>query len=34
MLSKLQILAMAQLALDHKARGICRPVTRTQAMFN
>jgi hypothetical protein len=34
MLSKLQILAMAQLALDYRAKNICRPVTRTQAMFN
>lgn len=34
MLSKVQVLAMAQMALDYKARGICRPVTRTQALFN
>lgn len=33
-LSPMQILTFAQLALDYKARGICAPVTRTQAIFN
>ena len=26
--------AMAQMALDYRARNICRAVTRTQALFN
>jgi hypothetical protein len=33
-LSKMQVMAMAQMALDYRARNICRAVTRTQAMFN
>lgn len=33
-LNPMQILTFAQLALDYKARGICAPVTRTQAIFN
>lgn len=33
-LSKLQVMAIAQMALDYRARNICRAVTRTQAMFN
>lgn len=32
-LTPMQILTFAQLALDHKARGLCAPVTRTQALF-
>jgi hypothetical protein len=33
-LSKMQVMTFAQMALDHRARNICRAVTRTQAMFN
>jgi hypothetical protein len=33
-LSKMQVMTLAQMALDYRARNICRPVTRTQAMFN
>jgi hypothetical protein len=33
-LSKMQVMTFAQMALDHRARNICRPVTRTQALFN
>jgi hypothetical protein len=33
-LSKMQVMAMAQMALDYRARNICRAVTRTQALFN
>lgn len=32
-LNPMQILTFAQLALDYKARGLCSPVTRTQALF-
>lgn len=33
-LTPMQILTFAQLALDYKARGLCSPVTRTQAIFS
>jgi hypothetical protein len=33
-LNPMQILTFAQLALDYKARGLCAPVTRTQAIFS
>jgi len=33
-LNPMQILTFAQLALDYKARGLCSPVTRTQAIFS
>lgn len=33
-MSKMQVMTMAQMALDYRARNICRAVTRTQALFN
>ena len=33
-MSKMQVMATAQMALDYRARNICRAVTRTQALFN
>ena len=33
-LNPMQILTFAQLALDYKARGLCAPITRTQAIFS
>ena len=33
-LSPKDVMTLAQMALDAKARGFCRPVTRTKALFN
>ena len=33
-LSPKDVVVLAQMALDAKARGFCRPITRTKALFN
>jgi hypothetical protein len=33
-LSPIEIVTLAQMALDAKVRGFCRPITRSVALFN